>query len=62
MMSITIGGLVGLAVAYFYWRYLNGVIAGTKRNDTKAWTLVASYVNFPVFGAVGALLAKLIFG
>jgi hypothetical protein len=62
MISITIGGIVGLIVAYFYWRYLNGVIGNTKRNDTKAWTLVASYVNFPVFGAVGALLGKLFFG
>ena len=62
MMSLTLGFLAGLLVAFLYWRYLNGVIATTKRNDTKAWTLVASYINFPVFGAIGALLGKMIFG
>jgi hypothetical protein len=62
MISITIGGIVGLAAAYVYWRYLNGVIGHTTRNDTKAWVLVASYVNFPVFGAIGALLGKLLIG
>jgi hypothetical protein len=62
MISITIGGIVGLVAAYFYWRYLNGVVGNTVRNDTKAWTIMASYVNFPVFGAIGALLAKMIFG
>ena len=62
MMSLTLGFLAGIAVAFAYWRYLNGVIATTKRNDTKAWTLVASYINFPVFGAIGSLLAKMIFG
>jgi hypothetical protein len=62
MMSLTLGGLAGLGVAYGYFVYLNGVIARTKRTDTKAWTMMASYINFPIFGAVGALLAKLIFG
>lgn len=62
MIATIIGGIVGLAAAFGYYRYLSGVIETTKRNDTKAWTLVASYLFFPVFGTIGALLGRLFFG
>ncbi len=62
MIAGIVGGLIGLAVAFGNLLRLKAEIARTGRNDTKMALAVASYAAFPIFGVLGAMLAKLFTG